>query len=66
MDTLLIKNGGITSPMNSHFSVAHLTPEHLVQIQQFEKKLSSDTNENIVLIAYTDHDSDQRVSPASE
>lgn len=52
--------------MISHFSVAHLKPEHLIQIQQFEKMLSSDTNENIVLIAYTDHDSDQRISPASD
>ncbi|GAA4872224.1 hypothetical protein GCM10023310_59910 [Paenibacillus vulneris] len=43
--------------MSSQFSVAHLTPEVLTQIQQLENKLRTDVNENIVLIAYSDHDS---------
>ncbi len=51
--------------INSQFSVARLSPELLTQVQQFERKLSTDTKENIVLIAYTDNDSESPKSPSS-
>jgi len=42
--------------MFEKFPVAHLDPEQLQKILSLEKELRSETNENIVLIAYDEKD----------
>ncbi len=51
--------------MNSQFSVARLTPEVLTQIQHLEDQLRLDSNQNIVLIAYSDNSSESHKSRPS-
>jgi hypothetical protein len=40
--------------MNTHFSVASLSPEILSEIKQLEERIRTDANENIVLVAYAE------------
>lgn len=40
--------------MNQQYTVAHLDSEKLTEIQELEQKLRSASNENIVLIAYSE------------
>jgi len=50
--------------MKDQFKVARLGPNELTEIQQLEQKLRSDSNENIVLIAYAEDHTDTEASPA--
>lgn len=43
--------------MNQQFTLAHLDPDVLTEIQQLEQKLRTFSNENIVLIAYSEQKS---------
>ncbi|MFE5319507.1 hypothetical protein ACFQ88_12445 [Paenibacillus sp. NPDC056579] len=43
--------------MNQHFTLAHLDPDVLTEIQKLEQKLRTVANENIVLIAYSEQKS---------